>query len=536
MNMTAATGAERVVETLSREGVRRLFSLSGNQIMPLYDATIGREIELIHVRHEAAAVHMADGWGRLTGESGVALVTAGPGHANALSALYVALMGESPVILLSGHAPLSQLGCGSFQEIDQVAMAKPVVKAAWMVNDIERLDADIVEAFQLARSGRPGPVHLSIPVDILQSKDSEQQSVTGGSDHKTTDSADAKFFDHARALLAKAERPLILAGPAMARGNRWKAVTQLSETTGVPALPMMSPRGVNDPWLHEAANCLVAADLVLLAGKKLDFSLRFAAAPPFAEDCRFIQIEGEVSELRDDERIVLQTNADPFAVVQQLVNTIQDPPSHDRWREKVEGARQKVPAEWEPLRSENRRPIHPLRVCEALQPFLNAGGMFVSDGGEFGQWAQAGLEASKRLINGPSGAIGSSIPMALGAKCAHPDQTVFALIGDGTFGYHAMEFDTALRYDLPIVAIVGNDARWNAEYQIQINTYGPDRTVGCELLNSRYDRVVQALGGYGAYVEDPSDMTEAITQAVDSGLPSCVNVAIDGVGAPSLLK
>ncbi|MCZ6632592.1 MAG: thiamine pyrophosphate-binding protein, partial [bacterium] len=271
-------GAEQVVDTLVGKGVRYLFSLSGNQIMSIYDATIDREIEIFHTRHEAAAVHMADAWGRLTGQPGVALLTAGPGHCNGISALYVALMAESPLVLLSGSCPKSQIGMGAFQEMDQVAIARPVTKAAWMVEEPEAV------------------------------------------------------------------------GEAIS----------------------------------------------------------------------------------------------------------------------------------------NQQPIHPLRICHALQPFLDDGGVLVSDGGEVGQWIQAGLEANYRLINGPSGSIGSALPMGLGAKVVHPDRNVFSCMGDGTFGFHAMEFDTAVRYDLPIVVLVGNDAKWNAEYQIQVKTYGVDRTVGCELLPTRY--------------------------------------------------
>ncbi len=157
----------------------------------------------------------------------------------------------------------------------------------------------------------------------------------------------------------------------------------------------------------------------------------------------------------------------------------------------------------------------------------------MSDGGEFGQWVQAGLDSRVNLINGPSGAIGSAIPMALACKLARPGQPVFALLGDGTFGYHAMEFDTALRYKLPIVAVVGNDARWNAEYQLQLDHYGSERTVGCELLPTRYDQVVEALGGHGEWVSDPQHLEPALERALDSGLPACVNVAIKGVKAPT---
>ncbi|MGH7421596.1 MAG: thiamine pyrophosphate-binding protein, partial [Candidatus Rokuibacteriota bacterium] len=171
------TGAHLVVEALAVAGVRRLFSLSGNQILSLYDATLDSGLSILHTRHEAAAVHMADAWGRLTEEPGVALVTAGPGHCNAVSALYGALMAESPVVLLSGHAPAGQLGRGAFQEMDQAAVAAPVCKASWMAKDAARLGEDITAALDLARSGRPGPVHVSLPGDLLDAKVAEGAGV-----------------------------------------------------------------------------------------------------------------------------------------------------------------------------------------------------------------------------------------------------------------------------------------------------------------------------------------------------------------------
>ena len=159
--------------------------------------------------------------------------------------------------------------------------------------------------------------------------------------------------------------------------------------------------------------------------------------------------------------------------------------------------------------------------------------MLVSDGGEFGQWMQAGLEAETRLINGLSGSIGSALPMALAAKLALPERRVIATLGDGTFGFHAFELDTAARYGLPVVCVVGNDARWNAEHQLQLLHYGADRTVGCELRLSRYDRVAEALGGHGEHVERPEDLEPALARAVGSGLPACVNVVIEGAAAPT---
>lgn len=533
------TGAELLIESLISAGVKHIFSLSGNQILSLYDASIGRNINLLHTRHEAAAVHMADSWGRLTEQPGVALLTAGPGHCNAISALYGALMAESPVVLLSGHSPYAQIGSGAFQEIDQVATAKPVTKAAWLVEDTNRLNEAIATALSLACEGRPGPVHLSLPSDVLEATISPQPLHGTDKDNTSTSIPPTSDVDDILHQLTEAKHPLILAGPAMGRSMRWTEIEQLSEVTGIPALPMESPRGVNDPWLHQATNCLSKADLVLLVGKKLDFSLRFGQPPFFSEECRFIQIDADASQLRSEKPGVLTIHAEPTDIVRQLTTAAQafegsqKKGRYDSWQAEVVAARKTSPAEWEKLRVSAEQPIHPLRVCEAFQPFLDDGAVFVSDGGEFGQWVQAGLEAEHRLINGPAGSIGSAIPMGLAAKLAHPQRPIFVFLGDGTFGYHAMEFDTALRYNLPIIAVVGNDARWNAEHQLQIQNYGEERTVGCELLPSRYDKMIEALGGHGAFVQQPDDLAPAVERALASGLPACINVAIKSVSAPT---
>ena len=533
------TGAEMLIESLIAAGVKYLFTLSGNQILSIYDASIGRDIHLIHTRHEAAAVHMADGWGRLTEQPGVALLTAGPGHCNGISALYGALMAESPVVLLSGHSPHAQIGSGAFQEIDQVATAKPVTKAAWLVEDPKHLDEAIAAALSLACEGRPGPVHLSLPADVLEATVSPQSLHVADKDDASVGIPPTSGVDDILDHLTKAQRPLILAGPAMGRPLRWTEIERLSEATGIPALPTESPRGVNDPWLHQATKCLSKADLVLLVGKKLDFSLRFGQPPFFSEGCRFIQIDPDLSQLRSEKSGVRTIHAEPTDIVRQLTTIAQalegsqGEGQRDSWRREVIAARRATPPEWIHLRSSAAQPIHPLRVCETFQPFLDDGAVFVSDGGEFGQWVQAGLEAQDRLINGPAGSIGSSIPMGLAAKLAHPQRSVFVFLGDGTFGYHAMEFDTALRYNLPIIAVVGNDARWNAEHQLQIQNYGEERTVGCELLPSRYDKMIEALGGHGEFIQQPDDLTPAVERALASGLPACINVAIEGAAAPT---
>jgi acetolactate synthase-1/2/3 large subunit len=428
-------------------------------------------------------------------------------------------MSESPVVLLSGHAPRAQLGTGAFQEMDQVAAARPVTKAAWLAESADTLGDDIERALALATTGRPGPVHVSLPGDVLEA--------AAGGDARTapvvwpTSGPPVGATLDTLARLAEAKRPLMIAGPAMGRGRRWRAISALAELTHVPALVMESPRGVNDPSLRAAASRLADADLVLLLGKKLDYTLRFGRPPAFAADVRFVHVD-------------FDGGTDPIGSVESLLSLAREREwRRTDWADEIEAARTALPSGWGELQRSSRTPIHPVRLCAAIQPHLDGGAALVSDGGEFGQWAQAALTARTRLINGPSGSIGSALPMALAARLVHPDRAVIATLGDGTFGYHALELDTALRYGLPIVAVVGNDARWNAEYQLQLQHYGAPRAVGCELLPSRYDRVVEALGGHGEYVERSEDLAPALARAIASGRPACVNVAIEGVAAPT---
>jgi acetolactate synthase-1/2/3 large subunit len=326
---------------------------------------------------------------------------------------------------------------------------------------------------------------------------------------------------------------MIIGGPAMGRARRWQAVEAFSQLTGIPALVMESPRGVHDPWLHGAAARLAEADAALLLGKPLDFSMRFGAAPAFAAGCRFLTI-GPDAVSAASSRVSLALAGDPETAMKRLVEAARGRAwAHHEWGETVRAARRWNPPGWDALRRSAARPIHPLRVAAALQPWLDRGATLVCDGGEFGQWIQAGVEAPVRLINGLSGSIGSAIPMACGARLARGGQPAIAVVGDGTFGFHAFELDTAVRHGLPVVVVVGNDARWNAEHQLQLQHYGAERTVGCELLPSRYDKLAEALGAHGEHVERPEDLEGALRRAIASGRAACINVMIEGAAAPT---
>jgi acetolactate synthase-1/2/3 large subunit len=512
--------------------------------MPVYDACIDSGIKLYHVRHEAAAVHMADAWGRLTGQPGIALVTAGPGFANALSALYVAKMAESPMVLLSGHAPLSQVGRGAFQEMAQSEMAQPVTKASWTVQDASRLGSDIAMAMALARSGRPGPVQVSLPVDLLEATvegDVPSRIAAEISEDPVSQSDAASVLG----ALMESRRPLVLAGPALGSGRGPELAASFAERSGVPVVTMESPRGINDPSLGALAEVLSQADTVLLLGKKLDFTLGFGESPALAPGCRLVQIDAEPQVLEDTRRVlsdpsrlVLSVQAEPTAALEALRSLSQERLQADTgWYEEVQAAVSYRPLEWDNLEASDQGPLHPVQVGRTAQKSLqDDDAVFISDGGEYGQWAQASLSAPHRVINGPSGSIGSSIPFALAARLAFPNAPVVTFLGDGTAGFHLMEFDTAIRYNLPFVAVVGNDATWNAEFQIQLRDYGPDRLVGCELRPTRYDEVVKALGGHGEHVSSPEQLRPALERATASGLPACINVSIQRVPSPVIRR
>lgn len=488
---------------------------------------------------------MADAWGRLTGQPGIALVTGGPGHANAIGALYTAAASDAPLVLLSGHAPLNQLGTDAFQEMRQADMAAPVVKAAWTAQSPASIGTDIARAFNVALSGRPGPVHISLPFDVLEAKvDASLASPPSASAFSATPMplAAAPATEIA-ARIAEARRPIVIGGPVFGTPTGRALRTKLAQAWRIPVLCMESPRGVNDPALGAVAEVLKEADLIVLLAKKLDFTLRFGKAPAFAPSCRFIQIDPDpeafsraAQALGEPARIVATAHADPRSAADALITLGTARNGDPGWMNEVDRATKHRPAAWDSVGQRTEGPLHPVEVGRTVGALAKPDDVLVIDGGEFGQWAQACVEPQTRLINGPAGSIGSAIPFALAAKLARPQANVFALLGDGTFGFHMAEFDTAVRHRLPIVAVVGNDACWNAEHQIQLNAYGNARAVGCELLPTRYDRVAAGLGGYGTLVQKSAELRPALEAAIDAGKPACVNVMIERLPAPVVTR
>ena len=408
-------GADVFAQALRAAGVERVFAMSGNQLMIAFDAFLDADIRPVHIRHEAAAVHMADAWAQLTGKAGVAVVPAGPGFANALSALYTARMSESPVVLIGGHAPVSKRGLGGFQDMPQAELASHFTKASWTVDNPARIAQSVARAIEIATSGRRGPVHVSLPEDVLAAS-LELPAFGSGFVRPNPWPLDERQARSMLAALSGAARPLIVTGPVMRRGAGQRLAATLEARTGIPVVCMESPRGVNDPCLGAFAEVLAEADMVLALGKMIDFSFQYGAA--LNADCKVIDIDAESPMIERSRklfgsRLVISAEAGAASAAQRLIDCAEAPVNRDAaWAKEVRDAIAYRPAEWRTLASSAEGPLHPVELCRAVQARLDAHpeSVLIVDGGEFGQWCQACLHAPHRLINGLAGAIGSGIP------------------------------------------------------------------------------------------------------------------------------
>lgn len=508
-------GADAAVAALRDLGCDTIFALSGNQIMPLFDACLDADIRLVHTRHEAAAGFMAEGHAQITGRPGVALVTAGAGLGNAIAPLLTARASQTPLILLSGDSPVAKDGTGAFQEMDQVALTASLTKLSLRVTKPDDLAGAISKAWAAASQGQPGPVHLSLPADVLEAQIGGYRAPVAPLLSEPPDVGDA-----VRAL-ETATHPLILLGPAL------RAAVPALSSLGVPVLCLESPRGAKDPSLGQFSQSWPEADLVLAIGKPIDFSVGFGAQPLWPK-AQWITVHGDASESARagrnlGDRLLAAQTCDPWDYAQALSQAPATP--RPDWCDRVHKlASAQVQDDTTGLTSAT--------LCSVVGRVVTPDTVLVCDGGEFGQWAQTIRGAGQRIVNGVSGAIGAGLCYAIAARCAAPNAPVMALMGDGTAGFHLPEFETAVRENLPFVAVVGNDRRWNAEHQIQQRDFGVHRTHSCTLSNMRYDLAVQAMGGFGRHVTRLDDLEDALGAALNSGLPACVNVEMDGLPAP----
>lgn len=540
-------GARLLVRGLKQEGVEQIFSLSGDHINPIYDACLDFRVRIIDTRHEAAAALMADAWARVTGRPGVFVVTGGPGHTNALTGIATAFLQGCPVVAISGAPETFLKNQGAFQELDQLSLVRPITKWAAVVTDPRQIPEHVATAFREAVSGRPGPVHLTIPIDVL-SRDAGEvplPSPHAGIPHPSFEGG-PDLIQEALALLRQAERPILIAGSGAWWAQAGSELEQFVEMTRIPLFTIGLARGLisddhplcfgyADPLLNEVAKEFVHADVICILGKRVDYRLAFGGPGLFDPRARIIQVDIHAAEIGRNRQVDVKIAADARTFLAACVVQVGEPWPERPWLGHLSGVAQSWRTALEAGETSAEIPIHPLRLCRELREVLPPEATVAIDAGDFLQWARIALPSRRPgrwLRLGPLGTLGAAIPFGIAAKLARPREPVVVVTGDGGFGYHGLELHTALRHDLPIVVVIGNDGAMGMERQIQKALYGPDRVVGCELGLVHYEKMVEALGGHGEFVEAPDEIRPALLRAFDAGRPACVNVMIRSVPSP----
>ena len=531
--------ADHIMRAIAHSGSDVVFTLSGNQIMPLFDAAIDGKMRLVHTRHEAAAVYMADGYARASGKVGIALTTAGPGLTNALGPLYALSASESPVLLISGDSPLALEGKKPFQELDQAAVVKHLLKESWRLTQMDKIYETIEQAMILALSGRPGPVHLAIPEDLLAAAHQDLLFHDEMSFDRDPIDLNPSDLSAIARILEESTRPLVITGASLSMSRSPALVSTLEKNLGIPVISMSSPRGLKDPTLGRLGDILLEADSIILIDKDPDFSLGFGDSRVLPARhvgmCAATSSSITLAQHALSGRLAWGCIADPVCAMMKLANL--DMPQGDQlWLEEVKAnltARPRVSIEPETITAARIMSVFSEIVDHSSPPLV------VSDGGEFGQWAQGFLPYSNimdgmLITNGLSGAIGGAIPQAIGVALAREGQHVVVFTGDGALGFHVAEIETARRLGLPLTVIVGNDCRWGAEVEIQRRQYGDERAQGCYLDDkTRYDQVAEGFGAKGFYVDNTDDLASTMNQALSTKGTTLVNIMMKGLPAPS---
>jgi acetolactate synthase-1/2/3 large subunit len=537
--MSEIYGGHLVAKYLKEvEGVDTVFSLSGGHIDRIYDGFLDFGIRLIDVRHEQAAAMMAHAWSIITGQPGLCLVTAGPGFTNALTGLVNAYQENAPMVLISGTAMVRQRGLGALQDIKQSDMIKSTVKWYDTCFDVKRIPEYVSTAFRHAVSGRPGPVYLELPPDILNVQ-VETDVLTwpqkGGVVHKSQ--PDPSPLDAAAELINKAKKPLIIGGSGVGLSRCDEELQRFVDTTGIPFVLINAGRGTIsdehplslwDGGLMAILTALGQADLVLALGVRFNWPLMFGRIFPQA---KLVRVDIDATEI-DRNRIADVGLVGDVGLALKELNHRVERREHTAWRQGLwKTYMPMIKGEME-ARGKPSYPIHPARLVAQVRQAVGDDAIYVVDGGDTSYYGIVGLRARERAsvlhaAGGQFGCLGTGIPFALAAKAARPDKTVVVISGDGSFGLNAMEFCTAVRHSLPFLCVVNNDGAWGMIKHGQQLRYGNDRVFGSELGTIHYEKVAEALGGYGERVEKDADIIPAVERALASGKPACVNVLTD---------
>ncbi|MEV6632414.1 thiamine pyrophosphate-binding protein [Actinoplanes sp. NPDC051470] len=530
------SGGHLVAKALKAEGVDVIFTLCGGHIIDIYDGCIDEGIEVVDVRHEQVAAHAADGYARITGKPGVAVVTAGPGTTDAVTGVANAFRAESPMLLIGGQGALSQHKMGSLQDLPHVDMMQPITKFAATVPHTSR-SADMVSmAFRECYNGAPGPSFLEIPRDVLDAevKLADCTIPAPGRYRASTKSAgDPAAVEALAGLIARSEKPAILLGTQVWTGRGTDAAIEMVRKLNVPAYMNGAARGTlppGDPHHFHLSRryAFNNADLIIIVGTPFDFRMGYGRRLPAT--AKVVQIDMDYRTVGKNRDIDLGIVGDPGAVLAAVTQA-----SHRRnrqaWFDELRAEETAAYQKRLPRQLSDADPIHPLRLAHEINEFLTEDSIFIGDGGDIVTFSGGVVQPKAPghwMDPGPLGTLGVGIPFAMAAKYARPDSEVVCLFGDGAFSLTGWDFETMVRFGLPFVGVVGNNSSMNQIRYGQRRKYGEARErVGNTLGDVHYDKFAEMLGGYGEEVRDPAQIAPALRRARESGLPSLINVWVD---------
>ena len=539
--MADLTGGQLVARVLKQAGVGHVFTLCGGHILPIYDGCLDEGIAVIDARHEQAAAHAADAYARLTRNVGVAMVAPGPGVTDAVTGVANAYAARSPMVLIGGAAPLSLRGLGALQEMEQVALLRPITKGSFTVPETRQIPEVLTTAIRTALSGRPGPVFVEIPVDLLMSTIEDRLApIPTDYVHRSRAAADSRALATLEQLLADAQRPVVVAGGGIWWDDAAQALDAFATRAGLPVFMNGAGRGAlpashPNAFAQARSMALSRADLVLVLGTPLDFRLGYGRPPTFAEDARVVMVDVDAAELGRNRPLALGVTGDLGVVLRQALEVVpvsmasRVGPWLDAVRAKETETREKLAA----FCAADDVPIAHYRLAAEIARVVRPETIVVGDGGDVvgcaskivalhrpGQW----------LDPGPLGCLGVGPSFALAAKLLHPERPVVLIAGDGALGLNGMELETAVRFGLPFVCVVGNDGGWGQIRNPQLSFYGEARAVATSLPVTRFDLFAEALGARGVLVREPRDIAPALDKALGSTEVWCVNVVLDPAG------
>lgn len=530
-------GGWLVAKILKREGVEVVFTLSGGHIAALYDGCKREGIRVVDTRHEQAAVHAAEGWAKCTRTPGVAILTAGPGVTDGVTGIANAYLAGSPILVIGGAAPLSLWDRGALQEMNQIDLLRPITKWARTVHETTRLAEYTASAFRQMLNGKPGPTFLEMPMDVLNNLADTETLFDPGEPafyrYGGRTAPDPDMVAKAAALLEKAQRPVIMAGTAVWWCDASEPLRQLAERINAPVFLNGAGRGCLPPthplfFTASRRKALEGADTILAIGTRMDFRLNHGQPPLIPAQANLIWFDLAGEDVGVNRGAAVGLVGDVGLSMRQLTMATKQLGEGD-WLAYIRTEERNALGRDEAAMSSDAVPVHPMRLCREIRDFIDEDTTVVGDGGDIVSYGGRVINVYKPgywLDPGPMGCLGTGTGFAMAAQLARPGKKVLILHGDGAFGLNGMEFESMVRQKLPVVSIIGNDGAWGQIKHPQQAILG--HSTAAELSPGiRYDKMVEALGGYGELVQSPEDIRPALERAFASGLPACVNVLID---------